>query len=175
MPRALRCPCTRKAGFLFFNSYQKNPYDSETLHYLGVFGHLIILVITSELTALKNLLAPIKTAKDITHCRDGETGSQRDRMAHYAHLIATGSADQYRLDDQFTEKLLLFSPLHGIGKIGTPDRGVTAAGQPRRRRACRDAEAHDSGPAHHREYAAKIPAGGHGLSRRAAQHRRIAP
>jgi len=115
-------------GFLFFNSYQKNPYDDETLHYLDVFGHLIILVITSELTALKNLLATIKTAKDITHCRDGETGSHLERMSHYARLIAVGIADRYNLDDEFIEKLFLFSPLHDIGKIGTPDRVLLKPG-----------------------------------------------
>ena len=115
-------------GFLFFNSYRKDPYDNETLHYLDVFGHLIILVITSELTALKNLLATIKTAKDITHCRDGETGSHLDRMAHYARLIAIRIADKYGLDDEFIEKLFLFSPLHDIGKIGTPDRVLLKPG-----------------------------------------------
>jgi HD-GYP domain-containing protein (c-di-GMP phosphodiesterase class II) len=108
-------------GFLFFNSYQKNPFDSEVLHYMDVFGHLIILVITSELTAMKNLLATVKTAKDITHIRDGETGSHLDRMAHYARLIAISIADQHGLDDEYIEKLFLFSPLHDIGKIGTPD------------------------------------------------------
>lgn len=108
-------------GFLFFNSYQKNPFDAELLHYMDVFGHLIILVITSELTAMKNLLATVKTAKDITHIRDGETGSHLDRMAHYARLIAISIADQHGLDDEYIEKLFLFSPLHDIGKIGTPD------------------------------------------------------
>ena len=108
-------------GFLFFNSYQKNPFDAEVLHYMDVFGHLINLVISSELTAMKNLLATVKTAKDITHIRDGETGSHLDRMAHYARLIAISIADQHGLDDEYIEKLFLFSPLHDIGKIGTPD------------------------------------------------------
>jgi HD-GYP domain-containing protein (c-di-GMP phosphodiesterase class II) len=108
-------------GFLFFNSYQKNPFDAEVLHYMDVFGHLINLVISSELTAMKNLLATVKTAKDITHIRDGETGSHLDRMAHYARLIAINIADQHGLDDEYIEKLFLFSPLHDIGKIGTPD------------------------------------------------------
>ncbi len=116
-------------GFLFFNSYQKNPFDNETLHYLDVFGHLITLVITSELTAFKNLLATMKTAKDISHCRDGETGSHLDRMAHYARLIALSIAEQYDFDDEFIEKLFLFSPLHDIGKIGTPDRVLLKPGK----------------------------------------------
>ena len=114
-------------GFLFFNSYQRDPFDTETLHDLDVFGHLIILVITSELTALKNLLATIKTAKDITHCRDGETG-HLDRMSHYARLIAMTIADEYNFDDEFIEKLFLFAPLHDIGKIGTPDRVLLKPG-----------------------------------------------
>jgi len=116
-------------GFLFFNSYRKNPFDTETLHYLDVFGHLLILLITSELVALKNLLATIKTAKDIAHTRDGETGSHLDRMAHYAELIATKIADKYEFDDEFIEKLFLFAPLHDIGKVGTPDRVLLKPGR----------------------------------------------
>jgi HD-GYP domain-containing protein (c-di-GMP phosphodiesterase class II) len=116
-------------GFLFFNSYRENPFDSDVLHYLDVFGHLITLVITSELTALKNLLATVKTAKDITHCRDGETGTHLDRMAHYARLIARTIADKYSFDDEFIEKLFLFAPLHDIGKIGTPDRVLLKPGK----------------------------------------------
>jgi HD-GYP domain-containing protein (c-di-GMP phosphodiesterase class II) len=116
-------------GFLFFNSYQRDPFDNETLHYLDVFGHLITLVVTSELTAFKNLLATIKTAKDITHSRDGETGNHLDRMAYYARLIAVKIADRHDFDDEFIEKLFLFSPLHDIGKIGTPDRVLLKPGK----------------------------------------------
>ena len=116
-------------GFLFFNSYRRDPFNDETLHDLDVFGHLITLVITSELTAFKNLLATIKTAKDITHSRDGETGNHLDRMAYYARLIAVKIADTHGMNDEFIEKLFLFSPLHDIGKIGTPDRVLLKPGK----------------------------------------------
>jgi hypothetical protein len=45
-------------------------------------------------------VATIETAKDITHCRDGKTGSHLDRITHYARLIAVSIADNYSLNDE---------------------------------------------------------------------------
>ena len=108
-------------GFLFFNADRADVFDNEVLHYLDLFGHLLSLTVINELSNLRTLLAAIKTACDITHHRDNETGSHLDRMSRYARLIALEIADQYRLDDQFIEQLYMFSPLHDIGKIGIPD------------------------------------------------------
>lgn len=43
------------------------------------------------------------------------------RMAHYARLIAIQLAERHGLDDEFINHILLFAPLHDIGKIGVPD------------------------------------------------------
>jgi HD-GYP domain-containing protein (c-di-GMP phosphodiesterase class II) len=108
-------------GFLFFNSRQADSFQSETLHYLDVFGHLISLVIINEVSSINTLLAALKTAREITHHRDVETGAHLDRMSRYAQLIARRLADKYQLDDEFIEHVFLFAPLHDIGKIGIPD------------------------------------------------------
>ncbi len=109
-------------GFLFYNSYQASPFDIKTLHYLDVFAHLISFMIAQDLGSMKNLLASVKTARDIMHYRDDETGSHLNRMSHYVRLIALKTASRFHLSDEFIEHLFIYAPLHDIGKIGTPDR-----------------------------------------------------
>lgn len=108
-------------GFLFFNSYRKQVFDESALHYLDVVGHLLALLVIHELSSTRNLVATVKTAADMAHRRDFETGAHLDRMANYARLIAREVAGKYRLNDDLVEHIFLFSPLHDIGKIGIPD------------------------------------------------------
>jgi HD-GYP domain-containing protein (c-di-GMP phosphodiesterase class II) len=108
-------------GFIFFNSYRKGPFEEEVLHYLDVIGHLISLVIVNEISSVHTFSAALKTASNMIHHRDTETGAHLDRMSRYSLLIARELADQYELEDEFIEHILLFAPLHDIGKIGIPD------------------------------------------------------
>lgn len=108
-------------GFLFFNSYRKEVFSEQALHYLDLFGHLLSLTVISELSSIRTLLASVKTATDIVHHRDFETGAHLDRMANYSRLIANHVAEKYQLSDELIEHIFLFSPLHDIGKIGVAD------------------------------------------------------
>ena len=108
-------------GFLFFNSYQAEAFTEEVLRQLDPFGHLISLTILQELSAMYTLLATVRTARDIAHVRDSETGSHLNRMSRYARLIASKISGKYGLSDKFVEDIFVFSPLHDIGKIGIPD------------------------------------------------------
>ena len=108
-------------GFVFFNSYQKDPFQPGALCDLDLFGHLVSLVIINELSTIRMMLSTVQAARHITAYRDMETGEHIGRMAHYARLIAGELAPQYGFDDEYVERLFLFSPLHDIGKIGMPD------------------------------------------------------
>ena len=108
-------------GFLFFNSYRKDVFTEQALHYLDLFGHLLSLTVISEISGVQTLLATVKTANDIVHHRDFETGAHLDRMANYSQLIANHVADKYQLNDDLIEHIFLFSPLHDIGKISVAD------------------------------------------------------
>ena len=116
-------------GFVFFNSFQKNAFTPAVLHYLDVFGHLVSLVVINEINQIHTLLAAIKTARQMTHRRDPETGSHLDRMSRYAQLIARELAEQYGFDDDAIEHIFLFAPLHDIGKISIPDRILLKPGK----------------------------------------------
>jgi HD-GYP domain-containing protein (c-di-GMP phosphodiesterase class II) len=108
-------------GFLFLNSYEVAPFSDEILQELDLYGHLIALSILNDLTSVEMLLATVKTARDMGHLRDDETGAHQDRMSRYARLIASKVADKYGLTDEYVEKIFLFAPLHDIGKLGISD------------------------------------------------------
>lgn len=119
----------RLFGFLFFNSRDPDCFGEEVLSQIDPFGHLIALTIINDLTMLHTLLASVKTARDMAHARDGETGSHLDRMSRFARVIAEAVAERYELTDETIEKIFIFSPLHDIGKIAIPDRVLLKPGK----------------------------------------------
>ncbi len=108
-------------GFIFFNSFETDVFNEETLSHVDIFGHMISLMIINELSNIQTLAAALKTTGKITHLRDPETGSHLDRMSRYSRLIVSALADKYDLKDDYIEHIFMFSPLHDIGKIGIPD------------------------------------------------------
>jgi HD-GYP domain-containing protein (c-di-GMP phosphodiesterase class II) len=108
-------------GFVFFNSYRKNVFNAETLHFLHVFAHLVSLVVINEFSAVRTMIATVQAAREIANLRDTETGAHLDRMSRYARIVARELAPKYAFNDEYVEYVFLFSPLHDIGKIGIPD------------------------------------------------------
>ena len=108
-------------GFLFFNSHERAPFTEEVLRQIDPYGHLIALVIINDLTSIQTLLATVKSARDMSHLRDDETGAHQDRMSRYARLIARKMADQHNFSDEYIENVFIFAVLHDIGKMGVPD------------------------------------------------------
>lgn len=116
-------------GFLFFNAYEPDCFSEEVLRQIDPFGHLIALTLINDLSIMHHLLATVRTARDMMHARDGETGSHLDRMSRFARLIAHGVADLYQLSDEYIEKIFIYSPLHDIGKLAIPDRVLLKPGR----------------------------------------------
>ncbi len=108
-------------GFLFFNADKSDAFSEDVLEELDIYGHLIALMVTSEIAAVRTLAAMVKATGHITHHRDPETGSHLDRMSRYSLLIANALSETYKLDDDYIQHVFMFSPLHDIGKIGIPD------------------------------------------------------
>ncbi len=115
-------------GFLFFNSYEAGAFTEDVLQVLDVYGHMIALMASIELSSVNTLNAAVRTAGHITHHRDPETGGHLDRMSRFSHLIARALADQHELDDDYIEHVFMFAPLHDIGKIAIPDHILLKAG-----------------------------------------------
>lgn len=116
-------------GFIFFNAYEKAPFTEQVLRQIDPYGHLIALTVINELMTVQTLLATVKTARDMAHLRDDETGAHQDRMSRYARLIAMKLADRYGFSDEYIENVFIFSPLHDIGKMGVPDQILLKPGR----------------------------------------------
>ena len=108
-------------GFIFFNSNQTTVFKPSILDELDIFGHLISLMVISDLSIIQTLMAAVGTAKHFSHKRDPETGSHLDRMSRYAWLIAKVIAPRHQLSDEYIEHVFMFAPLHDIGKFSIPD------------------------------------------------------
>ncbi|SFH57053.1 GAF domain-containing protein [Nitrosospira sp. Nsp14] len=115
-------------GFVFFNSYRRDVFDEEVLRILDMFAHLISLVVVGELTSLRTLISTVHAARNFANLRDTETGSHLERMSRYARIVAKELAPKYGFDDEYIERVFLFSPMHDIGKIGIPDSVLLKAG-----------------------------------------------
>ena len=116
-------------GFIFFNSYENDVFTEQVLRQIDLYGHLIALMVINELASIDTLSATLKTTGLITHVRDHETGSHLDRMSRYSRIIANTIADRYQLDDEYIERIFMFSPLHDIGKVGIPDKILLKQGK----------------------------------------------
>ncbi len=113
----------RVLGCAFFDSYRKGCFGEDVVRVLSLFSHLIAGVVGSEWIAARTLRAALKTANDMVHHKDPETGNHLERMSRFSRLIAQdlSRSGAHVLDDEFVESLFLFSPLHDVGKIGIPD------------------------------------------------------
>ena len=116
-------------GFVFFNAKQKNVFDELVLIELDMVAHFITLLIYNERSNVRTLLATIKSALELSHHRDPETGSHLERMSRFTRIIARKLASKYGFDDQYIEHIYLFAPLHDLGKIKIPDRILLKPGK----------------------------------------------
>ncbi|MEQ1531757.1 MAG: HD domain-containing phosphohydrolase [Methylococcales bacterium] len=108
-------------GFIFFDSMQKAAFTLEVQRDLSLHCGLINMSISSELAAVRSIVASARVARDFACLRDFETGNHLERMARYSRIIAKTVAPIHNLSDEFVEHIFLFAPLHDIGKIGIPD------------------------------------------------------
>ncbi|MBI1397845.1 MAG: HD domain-containing protein [Betaproteobacteria bacterium] len=108
-------------GLLFFDADETDVFTPQVRARLDVFAQLISLLVAREQASIHTLSAAIRTAVKFGRFRDEETGAHLMRMSHLAQLIARRLPPGKALDDELAEFLLLFAPLHDIGKIAIPD------------------------------------------------------
>lgn len=111
----------RLLGFVFFNAITVDAFSTYILPQLDTTAYAISLLVIHEKAMVSTLRATMKSAIDVTHERNPETGEHLQRLTSYTRIIAQGIAEQLGLTDEFIEHLALFSALHDIGKISIPD------------------------------------------------------
>jgi HD-GYP domain-containing protein (c-di-GMP phosphodiesterase class II) len=108
-------------GLAFFDSTSPSAFTPVVQRDVLLFCNLINMAISSEMSAIRAIIASTHIARDFANLRDFETGGHLERMARYSRVIANALAPSHGLDDEFVEHVFLFAPLHDIGKIGIPD------------------------------------------------------
>lgn len=108
-------------GFIFFDASDADFFNTAVQRDLLLSCNLINMALSSDLAAVRAVIASANMARDFVNLRDFETGAHLERMARYARLIARQVAGAYQLNDETIEHIYLFAPLHDIGKIGIPD------------------------------------------------------
>ena len=109
------------AAFLFYDSKQPHVFTPEVAHFLDTFSDLISQLFLLQRRVVHGMVGTIQVAVGLARIRDLETGQHLQRMAHYSRLMGQLLAEKHGLNDEFIEYLLLFAPLHDIGKVGIPD------------------------------------------------------
>lgn len=114
----------RVIGFIFFNSRRSSVFSKPVLSGLEIYAHLIGGVATEGVRAARLLRASLKTAGDMVHFRDPETGNHLERMSRFSRLIAQelSRSGRHKFNDERIEYIEHFAPLHDVGKLGIPDR-----------------------------------------------------
>lgn len=110
-------------GFIFFNSPHTGFFAPEMLGRLDVYAHLIAEIVIADMNLAATMVAALKTAHQMVHYRDPETGNHLERMSRFARLIAQELSRRslYDLNDETIERIFVFAPMHDIGKIAIPD------------------------------------------------------
>ena len=108
-------------GFIFFGSDDPDCFKEHYLSEYDLIGHLIMLLAVDAWKGTHSLVATLRSVQSMVSHRDPETGIHMERMAFFSKLIAMELSDEQGLDDAFIDNILLFAPLHDIGKIGISD------------------------------------------------------
>lgn len=116
-------------GFIFFNSYSTFTFQGRVISDLELYGQLIAQLIYQDHAAIKTLTAAVRSTMSLCVQRDPETGAHLERMAQLSQLIATNLAPKWVFSDRQLQHLLLFAPLHDLGKIAVPDRVLLKPGK----------------------------------------------
>lgn len=108
-------------GFVFFSANKKDFFTKTIKDHLIVYTRLIRSMIISDILPLKMLQAAVVMTQKMTRYKDEETASHIARVAYYSRMIAESLAQKHNLSDEFINYILLYAPLHDIGKLAIPD------------------------------------------------------
>lgn len=108
-------------GFIFFDASEREFFTKPIRDHLSVYSRLIGSMIMSTLLPLKMLHAAVVMTQKMTRFKDEETANHIARVAIYSRMIAESLVQTHNLSDEFINYIILYTPLHDIGKIGIPD------------------------------------------------------
>lgn len=111
----------RLLGFIFFDASEREFFTKPIRDHLAVYTRLISSMIMTNILPLKILQSAVVMTQKMARFKDEETSNHIARVAHYSRMIAEALAQTHTLSNEFINYILLYAPLHDIGKVGIPD------------------------------------------------------
>lgn len=108
-------------AFLFFDSKEADVFTQDVTASLETFAALISQIFLLQLKVSGGVMRTVQMAVGLARQRDPETGMHLERVSNYSRIMLKALAPKYGLSDEYVEYVLLFAPLHDIGKVGIPD------------------------------------------------------
>jgi len=108
-------------GFTLFAAKEKHCFTSGVIEQMHVYARVIAQIVTEERDARNGLPSTISAILKLNNVNRSESPQHLKRVAQYSRLIASQSADAFQLSEEWIEHLVLFAPLHDIGKIFMPE------------------------------------------------------
>lgn len=93
---------------------------------LDRYNHHLEQIVEEKIKEIsESQMATIYALIKLSESRDDDTGAHIERTASFCRLLAKKARNnkkyKYEITDKFTETIYSASPLHDIGKVGTPD------------------------------------------------------
>ena len=108
-------------GFTLFAAREKHCFTPGVIEQMHVYARVIAQIVTGSRDDGNGLQSTISALLKLNNVNRSESPLHLERVARYSRLIAVHCADAHGLSEEWIEHLVLFAPLHDIGKIFVPD------------------------------------------------------
>ncbi|WP_457673168.1 HD-GYP domain-containing protein [Thiolapillus sp.] len=111
----------RKLGYTFFAAREKDCFTPEVIEQMNVYARVIAQLLAGEHQSTDNLRSAVASILQLNNANESESPAHLRRVALYSRLIAENCAEEYQLSEDWIEHLVMFAPLHDIGKVYIPE------------------------------------------------------
>ncbi|MDK2866309.1 MAG: hypothetical protein PWP51_415 [Clostridiales bacterium] len=109
-------------GVIFFSSKHKDAYNEAHMQFVDSLTTSLAIAFEKSFVFDDLILASVKGFAKIVESKDYVTGNHIDRMSIYAKFVSeclyNDALYLQQVDEAYIDKILKFSPLHDIGKVG---------------------------------------------------------
>jgi HD-GYP domain-containing protein (c-di-GMP phosphodiesterase class II) len=120
-------------GVIFFSSKYKDVYNDAHMQFVDSLTTALAIAFEKSFVFDDLILASVKGFAKIVESKDYVTGNHIDRMSIYAKFVTeclyNDSLYVQQIDESYIDKILKFSPLHDIGKVGISETVLNKPGK----------------------------------------------
>lgn len=108
-------------GYMVIEAHRHSQARRPPARTLLAWAPLAATALCCGIKSMHMLVGTVRFARDFTLMRDHETGRHQLRLGTYLSILAEELDHAHGLPGGLAEQIMLFGPLHDIGKIGVAD------------------------------------------------------